>query len=100
MRKIILAASVVAAAVGVGSSILAQPQGQGSGPWGRCCGMSPWSMGLGMKGQGGMMGRRDDEPRNVGQHAATPYGYDVQYSGPLQRVEKPAVANACDSRTR
>ena len=34
----------------------------------------------------------------MGQHAATPYGYDVQYSGPLQRVEKPAVANACDSR--
>jgi hypothetical protein len=57
MRKMILAASVVAAAVGVGSSILAQPQGQGSGPWGRCCGMSPWSMGPGMMGQGGMMGK-------------------------------------------
>ena len=30
----------------------------------------------------------------MGQHAATPYGYDVQYSGPLQRVRNPL------SRTR
>ena len=53
MRKAIVAASVVTAAVGgvtaavgVGSSIMAQQsQSPGSVPWNRCCGTGPWPMG-------------------------------------------------------
>ncbi len=49
-------------------------------------GMSPWPMGPGMM-----------RSRNVGQHAATPYGYDVGNSGPHNALRNLATAHALQS---